>query len=118
MAGDERRSECLPPATSTAECWLWVPCPIYKNECMRSRSLTSSGEVTCEDDTALIAGQLADLTRVVKGMTDQLAAVREAADTQEGRAAEQQDRIDRAARELDEVSTRLQTAADALRTSV
>ena len=75
----------------------------------------NGGYVTHEDDTARIAGRLADLTRVVREMTGELAEVREGADTQQGRADVQQHRIEVAARELHEVSTRLQTAADALR---
>jgi hypothetical protein len=63
------------------------------------------------EDTAVIAGQLADLTRAVEQMADQLATVRERADTQ-------QERIDLAARELAEVSSRLQAAANALRESL
>jgi DNA repair ATPase RecN len=63
------------------------------------------------EDTALIAGQLADLTEAVKAMADQLSSIRERADTQ-------QERIDLAARELTEVSSRLQAAADALRASL
>jgi DNA repair ATPase RecN len=64
-----------------------------------------------EEDTAAIAAQLADLTRAVERMTMQLDAVRERADTQ-------QERIDLAARELAEVSTRLQAAANALRETI
>jgi hypothetical protein len=67
--------------------------------------------MTQEDDTALIAGQLAELTNAVKEMADQLVSIRERADTQ-------QERIDVAARELTEVSARLQAAADALRESL
>ena len=67
--------------------------------------------MTQEDDTALIAGQLAELTNAVKEMADQLVSIRERADTQ-------QERIDIAARELTEVSARLQAAADALRESL
>jgi DNA anti-recombination protein RmuC len=67
--------------------------------------------MTQREDTALIAGQLADLTEAVKGMADQLTSIRERADTQ-------QERIDLAARELTEVSSRLQAAADALRQSL
>ena len=66
--------------------------------------------MTKQDDTAVIAGQLADLTRAVEEMTNQLGAIRERANTQ-------QDRIDLAAKELGEVSERLQTAANALRQS-
>lgn len=64
-----------------------------------------------QDDTAVIAGQLADLTRAVEQMANQLSAIRERADTQ-------QERIDLAAKELAEVSTRLQAAANALRESI
>ena len=64
-----------------------------------------------QEDTAVIAGQLADLTRTVEKMASQLTTMRERADTQ-------QERIDLAARELAEVSTRLQAAANALRESI
>lgn len=67
--------------------------------------------MTEQTDAAMIAGQLADLTRAVEEMADQLSVVRERADTQ-------QERIDLAARELAEVSARLQAAAIALRESV
>ena len=63
------------------------------------------------EDTAAIAAQLAELTRAVETMARQLGAVRERADTQ-------QERIDLAARELAEVSARLQAAANALRESI
>jgi DNA anti-recombination protein RmuC len=59
-------------------------------------------------DTALIAGQLADLTESVREMAEQLSSIRERADTQ-------QERIVLAARELTEVCARLLAAADALR---
>jgi methyl-accepting chemotaxis protein len=58
----------------------------------------------------MIAGQLAELTRAVEDMAAQLSMIRERADTQ-------QERIDLAARELAEVSARLQAAANALRES-
>jgi methyl-accepting chemotaxis protein len=67
--------------------------------------------MTQRKDTELLAGQLADLTEAVQAMADQLTSVRERADTQ-------QERIDLAARELTEVSSRLQSAADALRESL
>jgi hypothetical protein len=67
--------------------------------------------MTQREDTALIAGQLADLTQAVAQMADQLKSIHERADTQ-------QERIDLAARELVEVSSRLQAAADALRASL
>jgi peptidoglycan hydrolase CwlO-like protein len=68
-------------------------------------------EMAKQEDIAAVAGQLADLTRAVEQMANQLGAVRERADTQ-------QERIDLAARELAEVSTRLQAAANALRESI
>jgi methyl-accepting chemotaxis protein len=67
--------------------------------------------MTQREDTALIAGQLADLTEAVRDMAGQLDSIRDRADTQ-------QERIDLAARELTEVSARLQAAADALRASL
>jgi DNA repair ATPase RecN len=67
--------------------------------------------MTEQAESAMIAGQLAELTRLVEQMADQLSVVRERADTQ-------QERIDLAARELAEVSARLQAAATALRESV
>jgi hypothetical protein len=67
--------------------------------------------VTEHEDTAVIASQLAELTRTVEQMATQLIAIRERADTQ-------QERIDLAARELAEVSARLQAAANALRESI
>ena len=67
--------------------------------------------MTEQADSAMIAGQLAELTRVVEEMARQLSVVRERANTQ-------QERIDLAARELAEVSARLQAAATALRESI
>ncbi len=81
--------------------------------------------MTTRQDTALIAGQLAELTRTVEDMASQLKALRERADTQQARADSQQERtetqqerIDLAARELADVSDRLQAAANALRDSI
>lgn len=74
--------------------------------------------MTDAEDTALIAGQLADLTHAVEQMAGQLGALRDRADSQQQRADTQQERIDLAARELAEVSERLQAAANALRESV
>ena len=78
-----------------------------------------------KEDTAIIAGQLAELTRTVEKMAGQLKALRERADNEQARADKQQERsevqqerIDLAARELAEVSARLQAAADALRQAV
>ena len=73
--------------------------------------------MTDETDIALIAGQIAELTHVVEDMARQLQHVVEAAATQQIRADVQQERIDLAARELAEVSDRLQAAASALRQS-
>ena len=75
-------------------------------------------EMTQDEDTALIAGQLAELTHVVEEMANQLAALRSLTDDQQQRANIQQERIDLAARELAEVSDRLHAAANALRQSV
>jgi len=74
--------------------------------------------MTAEQDTALIAGQLADLTRKVDEMAEQLKGIREGADDALHRADTQQERIDLAARELAQVSERLQAAANALRESI
>lgn len=81
--------------------------------------------MTADEDIASVAGQLADLTRTVEEMNGQLKALRERADSQQrradnqqGRAEVQQERIDLAARELAEVSDRLQAAANALRESI
>jgi signal transduction histidine kinase len=74
--------------------------------------------MTEEEDTALIAGQLADLTHVVEEMSKQLQRLHEGAASQQLRADVQQERIDLAARELAEVSERLQAAANALRATV
>ena len=74
--------------------------------------------MTDEQDTALIAAQLADLTQTVGVMAKELQTLRERTHQQVQRADIQQDRIDIAARELGEVSDRLQAAANALRQSV
>jgi uncharacterized coiled-coil DUF342 family protein len=74
--------------------------------------------MAAEQDTALIAAQLAELTREVDEMAKQLKGLRERADDAQERADTQQERTDLAARELAEVSDRLQAAANALRESV
>ena len=81
--------------------------------------------MTTEDDIATVAAQLADLTHTVSEMQRQLAAVVERANSQQeksdrqvARADIQQDRIDIAAKELADVSVRLQAAADALRQAI
>ena len=71
--------------------------------------------MTTEDDIATVAAQLADLTRHVDEIEAQL---KQRANFQQERAQIQQERIDLAARELAEVSQRLQAAADALRASI
>jgi hypothetical protein len=83
------------------------------------------GEMTAREDIALVAGQLANLTRTVAEMETQVRTLRERADNQQERADQQRDRteiqqerIDLAARELAEVSERLQAAADALRAAI
>jgi molecular chaperone GrpE (heat shock protein) len=82
-------------------------------------------DMTAQEDIASVAGQLATLTHTVEEMATQLKAMREQADSQQKRAdtqqertETQQERIDLAARELAEVSDRLQAAATALRASI
>jgi predicted nucleic acid-binding Zn-ribbon protein len=70
------------------------------------------------DDIASVAGQLASLTQTVEKMAGQLSELREGAVSQQERSDTQQERIDLAARELAEVSERLQAAANALRQSI
>jgi molecular chaperone GrpE (heat shock protein) len=81
--------------------------------------------ITTADDIASVAGQLSELTHTVEEMAADLKILKERADTQQTlatvqqeRAEIQQERIDLAARELAEVSDRLQAAANALRESV
>jgi len=88
-------------------------------------SAWGSAVVTAEEDIASVAAQLADLTRTVEGMESRLKAISEQADSQQRRADNQQpraeaqqERIDLAARELADVSERLQAAANALRESI
>ena len=71
--------------------------------------------MTNEEDIASIAAQLAALTRHVDQLENSL---KERASAQEERAVVQQERIDLAARELAEVSERLQAAANALRETI
>jgi len=82
-------------------------------------------KVTTREDIALVAGQLANLTRTVAEMETRIRTLYERAENQQERADQQrerteiqQERIDLAARELAEVSARLQAAADALRASI
>lgn len=74
--------------------------------------------MSAEDDIASVAGQLADLTQTVEEMGRQLTSLRQQADSQQARGEIQQERIDLAARELAQVSERLQAAANALRESI
>ena len=74
--------------------------------------------MTEQTDIGLIAGQLADLTHTDEEMAKQLKGLLEEAAGQRTRADVQQERIDLAARELTEVSDRLQAAANALRQAV
>lgn len=71
--------------------------------------------MTTREDIASVAGQLAGLTKTVEEMANELRMLQKGAVTQQERSNAQQDRIDIAARELAEVSARLQAAADALR---
>lgn len=80
----------------------------------RLRRISASGDVS-KEDTALIAAQLADLTARVEELAEQLKGFRQRADDAQERADTQQERIDHAARELTEISDRLQAAANALR---
>jgi molecular chaperone GrpE (heat shock protein) len=73
---------------------------------------------TTQQDIESVAAQLAELTRSVNQMASQLTALRDGAEKQQERADTQQERIDLAAKELTEVSDRLQAAANALRQSV
>ena len=77
-----------------------------------------SGGMTASEDIAAVAGQLADLTRTVEEMGNQLNEMRNRSTRQQERSDTQQERIDLAARELAEVSDRLQAAANALRQSI
>ena len=74
--------------------------------------------MTDREDIATVAGQLAVLTRTVEEMAAELRDVRERAETDRERTDVQQERIDLAARELADVSERLQAAANALRESI
>jgi hypothetical protein len=74
--------------------------------------------MTDGQDIAVVAGHLADLTQTVEKMGAQLKEMRESAASERERSDVQQERIDLAARELAEVSERLQAAANALRASI
>ena len=74
-------------------------------------SVAEYQKMSKEDDTAAIAGQLADLHAGRREHDNQLSTIRERADTQ-------QDRIYLAAKELGGVSDRLHAAENALRESI
>jgi hypothetical protein len=74
--------------------------------------------MTTKEDIASVAAQLAGLTKTVERMSGQLTALRQGAVNLEERSDTQEDRINIAARELAEVSERLQAAANALRQSM
>jgi len=74
--------------------------------------------MTTEEDIATVARQLADLTQMVEAMATQMNELLGRADDQRERTDTQQERIELAARELTDVSDRLQAAANALRQSV
>jgi hypothetical protein len=74
--------------------------------------------MSSQEDIASVAAQLAALTKIVEGMAGQLKEVTDRAESERERSDVQQERIDLAARELAEVSDRLQAAADALRESI
>ena len=81
--------------------------------------MTRAGVDKCpEKTTEIVAGQLAELTRAVEKLNAEFEAMRTRADSAQDRTDTQQERIDLAARELAEVSARLQAAADALRESI
>ena len=71
-----------------------------------------------EEGQGVREGVLANLTRTVQQMQQHLTEVRERADSQQERTDVQQERIELAARELNDVSERLQAAANALRESI
>ncbi len=71
--------------------------------------------MTSDEDTAMIAGQLAELTKTVEQMGNQLRSLRESSEGHRLRAETEHERMDLAAKELAEVSARLQAAAAALR---
>lgn len=74
--------------------------------------------MTAETDIASVAGQLVTLTHTVEEMAGELKEVRERAQSDRDRTDTQQERIDHAARELADVSERLQAAATALRETI
>ena len=95
----------------------WWSAPVF--------SALFSVDVTAEEDIARVAEHLAELTRTVEAMARQVQTLsdrtdshQEPVDSQQQRTEAQQERIDLAARELTNVSDRLQAAANALRESI
>ena len=103
--------------------------PFRSRHCSRPRIRQA---VTTREDIASVASPLPELTHTVEAMAKDLKGMTERADRQQTRADNQQDlvdsqqaraqmqqeRIDLAARELADVSDRLQAAATALRDSI
>ena len=92
---------------------------------MRLDDESADRDLPGRNEVAIVAEQLAELTRTVEEMAKQLRRLRERADLQEERSDSQQKRtetqqelIDLASRELIEVSDRLQLAVKALRESL
>src|SRR4051794_7260066 len=81
-------------------------------------TLGHPGRRMSREDTEIVASQLAELTRSVEKLAAEVKAMETRAVNAQDRADTQQERIDLAARELAEVSQRLQAAANALRESV
>jgi hypothetical protein len=106
-------SSAPPPLTHFNRAWNRITHPAANSPVGVQSGCTS--EMTRDDDTALIAGQLADLTHKVEEIEKQLATVLSRTEGLLELADTQQERIDIAARELAEVSERLQAAANALR---
>jgi len=75
---------------------------------------------SASEEIATIAGQLADVTRTVEELAKRLAALPKlsASASQRERTESRQERNDHRAKELAEVSERLQAAVDALRVSI
>ncbi len=86
---------------------------------------SADNDMPGRNDIAIVAEQLADLTRTVEAMAKQLKRLRERADSQDERSDSQQQRtetqqelIDLAGRGLAELTDRLQAASKALRESL
>ncbi len=86
--------------------------------CRALNTVESRPRLTTQEDIATVAGQLADLTQKVEAIADQVSELLGRADNQRERSDTQQERIELAARELTDVSDRLQAAANALRQAI